>query len=96
MSGKISNIADPPARNVERRPVADPNVTIGPYRILQRTCGDFVLYDDRLPDVSKRTAGGASSVAEATQLAKKLVAAGAPVRYVEVPVPGAHNPRGRR
>lgn len=67
----------------------DPNVEIGPYRILARTTGGFVLYDERLP-AAARSAGWAPTLDAAKDLANELVVAGSPLQSEDETRDGKH------
>lgn len=45
----MSRTAKPVAVVQERHVVADPNVIIGPFKLLQRTDGKWLAFDDRQP-----------------------------------------------
>lgn len=57
--------------------VADPCLTMGPYRILTRTDGKWILYDERLP-IGNRTAAICSSRDAVVAAATQLIDRGAP------------------
>jgi len=67
---------------VERKPVPDPNITVGPYRVLTRTDGKWALYDERLPFGSRTAAVRASKDAIVAQ-AQRLVELGSPLVIVD-------------
>ena len=51
----------------------DPGVEVGPFRILPRADGMWILYDERQP-FGRRTAGVAKTEVEATMLARVSMA----------------------
>jgi len=51
--------------------IRDPDVTVGPFRILPRTSGGLIVYDPRRP-VGDRTVGVAPTLNEATELARQM------------------------
>lgn len=58
--------------------IADPNITIGPYRVLTRTDGKWILVDDRLP-LGERTAAIRTSKDAILACAERLVSEGSPI-----------------
>lgn len=62
--------------------VPDPNVTIGPYRILQRTDWKYIIYDERRPVPDRAVQGDDGqprlfkTIDEAKAAARKLPGGG--------------------
>ncbi len=64
----------------------DPGIVVGPYRILPRTDGRWIAYDDRLP-LGARAAAIQDSKELAIKEAKRLVSLGSPMVSVSEPPP---------
>lgn len=80
-----------PATNVWR----DPQLEIGPFRILPRTDGRFAVYDERLP-LGSRSAAIEDTKEAAVAAAKKLVALGSPLVIASEPPPRDPTPTAAR